>query len=577
MKWYIIIIFCSINLTVTGKGWKPVYQPFDSLMTLWEQNTEDVYDIVSKKHWLGEMYAIAREHKARPVFMWRSMYWESWLLQKNNQTDSAFIIAQKAMKMVDTLQYEYDYRRLQRICINQYAEKGDYLSCYKAYKEQSEYYEQKGDSFNAANAYVAIGIMLNSFREAEKALTNLQKAERIYRSMGKTSHIIKNQLNIANSLYLMGQQDAAENMLNKIVTNTITLQDTSFHLSVLASLCSYSRNFEQREKYSRKAFSIARNYGERHAIIKSCVNMGAMFIEKEQPDSALYYYRKVWNYLQNHDDNEVLLATLNGMANGFKQKKQWDSAYYYIDAAHFQQDSLQHVNNLSEIHRIESRAAIERYEANLHQQKEEARMFRIILILILILVIVLASVSCYILWAQRKKALIKKQIQELENRELTTRLENEQLQNNYYQLEIDSKNRELTSNTLMLIEKNKMLEELMKRISNGGETGDIEKKTVLELKSQIKAHASQEDEWQFFRIHFEQVHPDFFCKLKIVCSTLTEGELRLCAYIRTGMENKQIAQMLSQQPDTIKKARYRLRKKLPLEQGSSMEDFLRGI
>lgn len=577
MKWYILIIFCITYLTASGKGWKPIYQPFDSLTALWEQSMEEVYDIAQNRQWLNEMYDIAYEHKSRPVFLWRSMYWESWLLQKNGQADSAFSIVRKALEMVDTLEYEYDFRRLQRICINQYAEKGDYLACYKAYKEQLKYYEQSGDTFNTANAYVAIGIMLNGFREAERALACLQKAEHIYRSIGKTSYLIKNQLNIANSLYLTGRQKEAKDMLNRILTDSVTRQDTAFHLSVLASLCSYSQRFELKEKYSRKAFSIARSYGKKHAFIKSCVNLGAILLEKGEPDSALYYYRKAWNYLQKHDDNGILLATLNGIANCFKEKKQWDSAYYYITAAHYHQDSLQRVNNLSEIHRIESSAAIERYEVSLYQQREEAKMHRIILILMLGLIIVLAFVSCYILWSQRRKALIKKQMQELENRELSTRLENERLQNNYYHLEIDSKNRELTSNTLMLIEKNRMLEEVMKRISNGEESGDINKKIVLELKSQIKTHTGQEDEWQYFRMHFEKVHPNFFSKLKNICFNLTEGELHLCAYIRTGMKNKQIAQMLSQQPDTIKKARYRLRKKLLLDPDNSLEDFLRSI
>ena len=57
---------------------------------------------------------------------------------------------------------------------------------------------------------------------------------------------------------------------------------------------------------------------------------------------------------------------------------------------------------------------------------------------------------------------------------------------------------------------------------------------------------------------------------------ITEGELRLCAYIRTGMENKHIAQMLSLQPESVKKNRYRLRQKLNLGK-ESLEDFLRGI
>lgn len=577
MKWYILIIVCSISLSLSGKNWEPVYQPFDSLTNLWEQSMGSSADIVQKRQWLREMYAIAREHKARPVFMWRAMHWEAWLLQKTDQPDSAFAVTQRALKMVDTLQYEYDYKRLQKICINHHENKGDYLAAYKACKSQLRFYEQIGDTLNMANIYVSLGNMLNNFHEANKALVYLQKAEHIYRSIGKTANVTGNRLNIANSLYLADRRKEAVDMLENILTTPIIRQDTAFHLQVLASMCSYIENDERGEKYTREAYSLAQSYGKIYPIIKSSINMGAIFFKKANPDSALYYYRKAWNYLQKHDDNEILLPTLNGIAFSFRQKQQWDSAYIYLYTAGFYRDSLQQVNSLSEVHRIESRAAIERYEANLLRQKEEARMHRIILLLILALVSVLAAVSCYIFWTQRRKAITRKRMQELENRELTTRLEKEQLQNNYYQLEIDSKNRELTSTTLMLIEKNKMMEELMKRISSGGETGEIGKRTVLELKNQIKAHACQEDEWQFFRIHFEQVHPGFFNKLKNLCPTLTEGELRLCAYIRTGMENKQIAQMLSQQPDTIKKARYRLRKKTPIGQEDSLEDFLRSI
>lgn len=59
-----------------------------------------------------------------------------------------------------------------------------------------------------------------------------------------------------------------------------------------------------------------------------------------------------------------------------------------------------------------------------------------------------------------------------------------------------------------------MLDELLQRIDNGGDTGQITRSTVIELKNQIRAHASEEDEWHKFRAHFEQVHPGFSSDLK---------------------------------------------------------------
>lgn len=308
--------------------------------------------------------------------------------------------------------------------------------------------------------------------------------------------------------------------------------------------------------------------------MQASVNLGATYLYTNKSDSALLFYRKVWNYLKKNKNNRLLLPTLNGMANSFRMQERWDSAYYYLDRSQIYQDSLQKAGNLTEVYHMESRAAINNYEATLARQQAEARLHRILLVLILIVVVLTCGFACYGLWSQRRKALAKKRIQELENKELETRLKNEELQ---FQLEMDSKNRELVSNSLMLIEKNQMLDELLQRIDNGGDTGQITRSTVIELKNQIRAHASEEDEWHKFRAHFEQVHPGFFIRLKEMHPALTEYELRLCAYIRTGMYGKQIAMMLSVQPDSIKKSRTRLRKKLRLRQEDSLEDFLRGI
>ena len=220
------------------------------------------------------------------------------------------------------------------------------------------------------------------------------------------------------------------------------------------------------------------------------------------------------------------------------------------------EDSLREAGNLSEVYRQESRAAIDNYEATLARQQAEARLHRIVLILILAVVVLVCGFACYGFWSQRRKALAKKRIQELENKELATQLKNEELQ---FELEMDSKNRELVSNSLMLIEKNQMLDELLQRIDNGGDAGQIAKRTVMELKNQIRAHVNEEDEWRNFRTHFEQVHPGFFKRLKDLYPNLTEYELRLCAYFRSGMYGILIAMLLSVQPECFLKSRTRLR------------------
>ena len=160
---------------------------------------------------------------------------------------------------------------------------------------------------------------------------------------------------------------------------------------------------------------------------------------------------------------------------------------------------------------------------------------------------------------------------------MTTRLEKEALQNNYFKVELASKERELTSNSLIIMEKNQVLKSLLEEIEKEKEVGHVNSNTMIKIGKDIKRHLGTNDEWEFFKIQFEKVHPDFFSKLKSLYPSITEGELRLCSYIRIGMENKQIAQMLSLQPDSVKKTRYRIRKKMGIELEDSLEDSLRNI
>lgn len=560
--------------TISAKSWKPVYKPFDSIVNMCEHNMDNIARDEKYKEYIKDMYAIANKHKEKPVLIWRAMYWDAFRKWKSSQIHSAKSLAYKAISLVDTIYYKYDYHRIKRLILNCTSENITYFEAYKAHRSQLFFFEKVDDTINIANVCVTIGNIFQQLGEVNKAYDYLHRADSLYKLCNQKIYRIKNRINIANVLNDKGERKKAIQTLLWITRQEEVKNDTAFMLQVYASLSSSVNNITQCEFYSRKAYCLAITYGDEDLLMQASVNMGFTYINMNKGDSALLFYRKVWNYLQRNKNNRLFLPALNGMANSFRMQERWDSAYIYLNASMMYQDSLRKAGNLSEVYRQESRAAIDNYEATLARQQAEARLHRLVLILILVVVILACGFACYGFWSQRRKALAKKRIQELENKELSTRLKNEELQ---FQLEMDSKNRELVSNSLMLIEKNKMLDELLQRIDTRGDAGQITKSTVIELKNQIRAHAVEEDEWHKFRAHFEQVHPGFFVQLKEMYPALTEYELRLCAYIRTGMYGKQIAMMLSVQPDSIKKSRTRLRKKLQLHQEDSLEDFLRGI
>jgi AraC family chitin signaling transcriptional activator len=69
----------------------------------------------------------------------------------------------------------------------------------------------------------------------------------------------------------------------------------------------------------------------------------------------------------------------------------------------------------------------------------------------------------------------------------------------------------------------------------------------------------------------------FFKKLKDRFPSLSNNDLRLCAYLRAGISSKEIAEIFNIQPSSFYISRSRLRKKLKLEMDENLYDFLNAI
>ncbi len=73
---------------------------------------------------------------------------------------------------------------------------------------------------------------------------------------------------------------------------------------------------------------------------------------------------------------------------------------------------------------------------------------------------------------------------------------------------------------------------------------------------------------------FDKTHPLFLKNLKEAYPGLSETQVRLATYIHTGMDNKQIADFLNIRAESVKQSRWRLRSRMGLQPGESLEDAL---
>jgi len=141
---------------------------------------------------------------------------------------------------------------------------------------------------------------------------------------------------------------------------------------------------------------------------------------------------------------------------------------------------------------------------------------------------------------------------------------------------IENKNRDIAENALFLIRNNKFNIQIIKKLKEVHEKMDCNNDidNLFEYLINTIREKVKQDSWQRFDITFKTAHKDFTENLLKMFPSLTNSEVKLCNFLRLGMNTKDISSVLFQNPASIKVSRSRLRKKLRLETSDNLLSFL---
>lgn len=199
-----------------------------------------------------------------------------------------------------------------------------------------------------------------------------------------------------------------------------------------------------------------------------------------------------------------------------------------------------------------------------------------------LLYLIILCVIIYIFFKNQQKKHISAQekLSYLHQLELD-RNEKEIVRLQYEKLEadVDFKNRELSTMTMHLVQRGKVLSKIKEVISTVIKNHDISDSSpsFRHLIRLIREVEKSDEDWDNFAIHFNNVNTDFFNKLKDSFPDLTPNELKLCAYLKMNLSSKEIAQLMNITIKAVEVGRYRLRKKLHLQPDTNLYDFLMQI
>jgi len=145
--------------------------------------------------------------------------------------------------------------------------------------------------------------------------------------------------------------------------------------------------------------------------------------------------------------------------------------------------------------------------------------------------------------------------------------------------ELETKKRELVTTAVESAKTNKIIKSTINQLNkliNDHPQNELHQELVA-IRRNLEMQMKTQDNWEVFKLRFEEVYKEFFNKISEKYPKLTKSELKFCAYLHIHLSTDQICSILNVSPHAIKKTRYRIRKKMGLKTRDSLEESIRNL
>jgi tetratricopeptide (TPR) repeat protein len=283
--------------------------------------------------------------------------------------------------------------------------------------------------------------------------------------------------------------------------------------------------------------------------------LAALDLDNDQLHAAAGKLDEARDVINRQTDQRPFVYYALQRARLFKLLKRYDSAYAYLDTARRVVSKLNTRRDALVFSQAEQKVAVELHLSEmklLESEKSKSELIRNFIIVVTMLVLVIAA-----------QLIFRQQLKQKKDKEL---LNNAVVQLKYY---IES-----------VREKNQLIDQFKQEIEHLNALP--EQHSVQQEKEEIAGKLRQysiltEDDWNEFRNLFEKVQIGFFDKLKQLFPDLTPSEQRLLALMKLKLSKREMAGMLGIAPDSIKKTRQRIRKKINVPDDAALEELVAAI
>ncbi len=474
----------------------------------------------------------------------------------------------------------------------------EYDSANSCFQDAVAIYSKLGAQRELADVWAGLGTNYHYKADYDAAFSSRYKALKIYEQLKDTLGVMHMKCEMPIDYYYQKDYTKAIDTALSCLKYYKASGDeymTAYMQTILATCYFAIDKFDSSLTYSYASLVIRRKSGKARELGESLNNLSLAYMGLKKWDSAIVSLRESLLLMQqagdirqitiikqnlanciwktgNKAEAEKLLSEAiddalksrqkDAIANGYRKlytfyrdERDFENALTYYQKYKTWKDSMFNEEKVKTIADINVKYETEKKEEEIVRLNELRHIDRIKKIAYLVFsVLILISAALAILF--------------LTNRNRKNRLLIEKVK-----LELEANEKDLKNFTENIIAKNTFIEELEVKLTAIAATASQQEENE-HLSELYQLKILTEDDWVQFKIKFDKVYPGFINRLRQSYPELAAGDQRQFLLIKLNIDNKECAGMLGISAESVKKNRYRLKKKFNLTEEDSLDQFV---
>jgi tetratricopeptide (TPR) repeat protein len=502
--------------------------------------------------------------------------------------EKAIYYAEKAMEEYSSINDSSEVMNVTLSLANIYFEKGANEKAMPYYFKVLKYTEQKQDTVFQAQVIGSIANVYMEIGEKQKGLQYLLEAVNLLK-FGENGYEYATSLNnYGTGLKEIHKYDSALSTFYKALEIYQDIGNRDAIASALQNVGSTQmalHRYEEGMKNMYQAMEIYKSMEFDNELVNIYYDLGTVYHQTGQTDSAIYYLTKSVKLADHIKTPYEKKESLLSLFEIYRKKGEFENALNsYIQYSQLK-DSIANLKMKQSFQELEVKYKSTQKELDIQRLEEQQiidQSRKRLLIILFVAVLLLAMMGIVILIIKRRKdneihqqkLIVFQQEKDLANAELS---EKEAVEREIKK-ELEFKTKQLASHALIMMQKNTFYKDLSENIHSQMQMIDGKGKIALkQVQKSLEQSFNIEKDWDLFKLYFEQMNDQFFDKLREINPRLTPNDYKLAALIKLNMNIKETATVLNISADSLKNARYRLKRKLNIKSDLSLPEYIQSL